>query len=223
MNQAENLNDTDEVWSTLLAAGGALLSIGGIAWLLVAAAEAHQPWQIVAFTIYGIGLISMFVTSALHHGVRGSERTAHILHQLDYYAISIMIAGTFTPFCLVLLRSTIGWSFFAIIWSLAIVGIALKARIPHVPTWITTALFLLMGWLGVVIAYHVYLTLGLGGLMGLIIGGLFYTVGAMFFHFEKPNFWPGKFAHHELWHVFVLGGAASHFIVMFRYILPYTA
>jgi len=106
---------------------------------------------------------------------------------------------------------------------LAIVGIALKARIPHVPTWITTALFLLMGWLGVVIAYHVYLTLGLGGLMGLIIGGLFYTVGAMFFHFEKPNFWPGKFAHHELWHVFVLGGAASHFIVMFRYILPYTA
>ncbi len=223
MNLAKNLYGTDGVWSTLLAASGALLSMGGIAYLLLVSVEAHQPWHIVAFAVYGLGLISMFVTSALHHGVRGSERTEHLLLQFDFFAISIMIAGTFTPFCLVMFRTPLGWSILGLVWVLAIVGIALKASMPHIPHWITTSLFLLMGWLGVVIIYKVYLKLGLACVLGIFIGGIFYTIGAMFFHFEKPNMWPGKFAHHELWHVFVLGGAASHFAVMYLFILPYAA
>lgn len=218
INQEPISTRTEDIWSASIAALGFLLSGVGIVSLLLQAGQ--HSWHLIGFSVYGFGLLSMFATSALHHGVDGSERLTHLFHQLDYYAISIMIAGTFTPFCLIMMRDPLGWTIFGLIWGLAFLGILLKATMPHAPKWLTTGIFLGMGWLGVAIAYRLFQLIGWPGLSCLMIGGLFYTAGAMIFFFEKPNPFPGRFGFHELWHLFVLGGAASHFYLMYFYLLP---
>lgn len=210
---------TDEFYNTLIAALGAALSLIGIVVIITMAAIEHKPWHVFSFSIYGITLMSVFVTSALHHGVDGSEKTNQLLHQLDYYAISLMIAGTFTPFCLIALRNTLCCSVLGLVWFLAILGMVLKLKFPDLPKRISTSLFILMGWLGLVIAYPLYQKTpwGLGMMM---IGGVFFTIGAVIFTLEKPNPVPGRFGFHEIWHLFVLAGAGSHFFAVSFYLLP---
>ena|SRR3989338_2557433 len=183
------------------------------------AAIEHKPWHVLSFAIYGITLMSVFITSALHHGVDGSKETNQLLHQLDYLAISLMIAGTFTPFCLIALRNTLGCSVLGLAWFLALLGIVLKLKFPDLPKRISTGLFIVMGWLGLAIAYPLYQKTpwGLGVMM---VGGLFFTIGAAIFTLEKPNPVPGRFGFHEIWHLFVLAGAGSHFFAIYLYLLP---
>jgi len=214
-----SIHVTDEFYNTLISSLGAFLSFVGVLLLIYFSIQAHKPWHIVAFSIYGIALLKLFVFSALHHGVDGSEKTEHLLRQFDYYAIFLMIAGTMTPFCLILLKNPLGWSVLGLIWFLAIVGILLKMFFPALPKWLSTALYMGMGWLGLLIIHPLYLHIP-QGLIFLILGGLLFTVGAIFFYLEKPNPFPGKFGFHEIWHLFVLGGAASHFCVMYFYLLP---
>jgi len=209
---------TDEFWNTAISAFGALLSLIGIAFLITRADSTKSSLIVLAFAIYGFGLVNMFVSSALHHGVNGSAKTNHRLKQYDYYAISLMIAGTFTPLCIVLLNSTFGWTVLALMWAFAALGIALKAIFPNVPRWLTTALFIAMGWMGLIILKPLYHALHWDGFSLLLLGGLFYTVGGLIYVLEKPNPIPGKFGFHEIWHCFVLAGAASHFFVMGLYL-----
>lgn len=215
-----SIHVTDEFYNTLISAVGAGLSLIGAFALVAFSLKTHKPWHVFAFLIYGAALVNLFVASALHHGVDGSEETENFLRELDYHAIFLMIAGTFTPFCLILLRNTLGWSSLGLIWVLALLGILLKVIFPGLPKWISTSMYLGMGWLGVVIAYPVYLQIATG-VWFLILGGLFFTVGAVIFHFERPNPVPGRFGFHEIWHLFVLAGAASHFLTMYLYLLPF--
>ena len=207
---------TNEVGNTIISSLGAILALVGLALLVRQATAVGQPGSVFAFSVYGVGVIIMFLCSALHHGVNGSPRTNHLLRQFDYFAIFIMIAGTFTPFCLIALKNSLGQTVLALIWALAVIGIALKATYPHIPKWFTLSLYIGMGWLGAVIAKPVYQTIHLRGLIALGLGGFFFTVGGVIYGLEKPNPFPGKFGFHEIWHCFVLAGAASHFYIMYR-------
>ena len=201
---------TDEKYNTLISSFGAFLGMIGLIVLLQHSLSAHKFWHTLSFSIYGISLVTLFVASALHHGIDGSEKTEKRLLQFDYCAIYLMIAGTVTPLCLIVLRNSLGWSVLSLMWILAVVGVVLKLAIPHLPKWITTITYLGMGWLGLVIAPPLLaLPEGLNIISMIGLGGFFFTFGAVIFYFEKPNPVPGKFGFHEIWHIFVLLGAAA--------------
>lgn len=206
---------TDEIYNTLISSLGAVLTLVGVAHLLWRSYLIGSAIHVLSFLVYGIGVLSVFVTSALHHGVNGSPRTNWILRQLDYFAIFLMIAGTFTPFCLLLVRSTLSVHVLELVWTLAAVAIASKAIYPALPKWVTLAAALGMGWLAVVLIKPVYAAIHLEGVVALAAGGLFFTGGGLIFGLEKPNPFPGKFGFHEIWHCCVLAGAASHFSIMY--------
>ena len=210
---------TDEFYNTLIAAIGAILSLVGIVLLLTSSLQNGKPRHIVAFLVYGATLLNLFVASALHHGINGSKQTEHLLRQLDYYAIFFMIAGTFTPFCLIVLRNSLGYSVLGLVWLLAIVGVVLKAKFPGLPKWVLAIFYLGMGWLGLLVAWPIYQRIPHGVIL-LILGGLFFSIGAIIYYLERPNPIPGRFGFHEIWHLFVLAGSGSHFALMYFYILP---
>ncbi len=215
-----SIHVTDEFYNTLISSVGALLSLIGAALLIYHSLKDQKLWHTLGFIIYGISLFKLFLFSAFHHGIDGSEKTEYWLRQMDYFAIFIMIAGSFTPLCLILLRNTLGWSILFLVWFLSILGIGLKLRFPDLPKWFSTSLYIGIGWLGVFIAKPIYLLVP-QVIIWLFIGGLFFTVGAVIFFLEKPNPFPGRFGFHEIWHLFVLAGAASHFYLMYFYLLPY--
>lgn len=213
---------TDEFYNTLISSLGALLAVVGLYFLISHALIVRGPWHVFSFSVYGLSLVFMFTSSALHHGVDGSEKTNHLLRQLDYFAIFLTIAGTFTPFCLILLRNTLGWGVLGVIWILAALGITLKALFPHIPRWIILLLYIGMGWLGLIMAKPIYHALSWQGLVPLLVGGFFFTAGGAIYGLERPNPFPGRFGFHEIWHVFVLAGVASHFALMYFFLLPYS-
>lgn len=205
---------TDEVWNTAISTTGAILTVLGVGWLIWHAGTLGNVTAGFSFAVYGLGTLSVFVTSALHHGVDGSPRTNYVLRQLDYLAIFLMIAGTFTPFCLLLAPGAWGQLVLGVVWLLAIVGIVLKAVRPDLPKWVTLAMTIGIGWMALFIIQPVYEHLRLAGLVAVAVGGVLFTVGGLIFGVEKPNPVPGRFGFHEIWHCFVLAGAACHFAAM---------
>jgi hemolysin III len=205
---------TDEVYNTWISVLGAVLTVVGTGFLLWRSQAASSSPHFVAFLVYGLGVLSVFVTSALHHGVNGSPRTNHVLRELDYAAIFLMIAGTFTPFCMLVVKGSLGTRTLVLIWALAALGISAKLLYPGLPKWATVAITVGMGWLGLLVARPIYQEIHLLGLIGLLVGGVLFTVGGLIFALEKPNPVPGKFGFHEIWHCCVVAGAASHYFVM---------
>jgi hemolysin III len=213
-----SIHVTDEVYNTLIASIGVLFATVGVVFLILKGLKEGQAGAVLSFSIYGFSMIVMFLSSALHHGVNGSARTNHLLLQVDYFAIFIMIAGTVTPFCLLHVKTTYGLVVLAVLWSLAVGGIILKAVWPKVPKWLMLSIFIGMGWMGLLIAQPVYQVIRADGLAMLMLGGGFYTVGAVIYGLEKPNPFPGRFGFHEIWHCFVLGGTASHFFLIYYWL-----
>jgi hemolysin III len=214
-------NVTDEVWNTITHLGGTVFSLLGVVLLLVLASTAKKPWHIVSFAIYGTALFTVFLSSTLHHGVKASPKIEEILKQMDYIAIFPLIAGTYTPLCLVMSRNPVGWSIFGVIWAVAAAGITIKAMFPDIPKWVTNTLYVSQGWVGAILVFLLWSSLQWHGFMLIAAGGLFYTVGSFIFYLERPNPLPGVFGFHEVWHIFVILGALCHWLVMFFYVLPY--
>jgi hemolysin III len=206
--------------SGLTHAAGLFLSIAGLVLLVTYAALDEKPWHVVSFSIFGISLILLYTASSLYHLLPVSEQAVPILRKIDHIMIYVLIAGTYTPVCLVALRGPWGWSLFGTVWGLAIAGILLKFFWMNAPRWFSTAIYLGMGWLVVIALSPLIDVMPLGGVIWLSIGGMFYTVGAVIYAVKKPNIVPGVFGFHELWHLFVMAGSFSHFWVMLRYILP---
>lgn len=215
LSKDKSVHVTDEVINTLTSSIGAVLSLIGCALLIYREQYDGHLTRTIGFGVYGFALINMFVASALHHGVNGSERVNHFLRQLDYFAIFIMIAGTFTPFCIIFLENPMRISMLILVWALAIIGIALKALRPGVSKRVTLSFYIGMGWLAVVLAKPIFESLTWHGILALAMGGFFFTVGGLIYGLEKPNPIPGKFGFHEIWHLFVLAGAGSHFYIMY--------
>lgn len=212
---------TDEVINTITHMIGAVFSLLGMVLLIVLSSADGKPWHIVSFSIYGLSLLLLFLASSFHHGLNLSRKTMEFLRLLDYLAIFLLIAGTYTPLCLVISRTTWGWSIFGVVWALAVIGITIKSAFPKIPKWVTHTLYISMGWVGVVLIAKSIPLIGKSGFALLLSGGIVYTGGAAVYYFEKPNPVPGKFGFHEIWHLLVLLGAILHFLFMFLVVLPY--
>lgn len=196
---------------------GVGLSIAGLVMLLVFAEG--RPWQVVGFAIYGGSLILLYLASALAHTIHCSPRAAERLNRFDYMAIFLLIAGTYTPLCLVTLRGPWGWGMLAAEWSMAAAGIAAVALGRGRSDWPRTILYLFMAWVVALVAIvPIYRALPRPALEWLLAGGAVYSLGAIVFATDRPHLWPGRFAAHDLWHVLVLLGSGCHFLVIFRFV-----
>ena len=198
---------------------GAALSLIGLAILLGVAWG--KPFHLVTFAVYGATLFLVYLASSLYHCLPVSPKVEGRLLSFDRAAIYLLIAGTYTPVCLLALGGRWGWALFGIVWGLALVGIlvdALSRR--RLPDWLTAVLYLATGWIFVVAVGPLVRALPLGGLLLLLGGSLIYTAGAVVCVLERPRLRPGVFGAHELWHVLVLIASACHFALMLRFIAP---
>lgn len=192
---------------------GLLLSIAGLAVLVVVAALKGTALHVVTCSIYGATLVLLYASSTVYHGVH-APRAKRILRIIDHAAIFLLIAGTYTPFTLVTLRGTLGWTLFGVVWGLAVMGVVFKVFfVDRVPV-VSTLIYLAMGWLVVVAWKPVVELLPGGGLVLLIAGGAAYTAGVVFFAAHRLRF------HHAIWHVFVLAGSTCHYVAVLLYVLP---
>jgi hemolysin III len=197
---------------------GAMMAIAVLVLLVVLARG--KPWHISAFAIYGATLVLLFLASALYHSLPVGERWVRRLRALDHIGIYLLIAGTYTPICLVPLRGGWGWSLFGVVWGLALCGVCFEILWRSAPRRVGLGLYITMGWLAILAFGPLSRTLTGAGLQWLAAGGILYTVGAVIFATERPRLWPGVFGAHELWHLFVLGGSACHAVMMFRFVVP---
>jgi hemolysin III len=191
---------------------GAALALAGLVVLVVFAALKGDVWKVTSFSIYGASLFLLYTLSTLYHSLRG--RAKQIFMKLDHVAIYLLIAGTYTPLTLVTLRGTWGWTLFGIVWGLAISGIVVDVLHRQGARRMQMVIYLLMGWLIVVALYPLVKVMPMGGLVLLVLGGLFYTGGIVFFALDK------RIKHaHGIWHLFVLAGSISHYLIMLFYVL----
>jgi hemolysin III len=195
---------------------GALLSVVGLVVLVFKSGE--DWWDVAGFAVYGASLILLYSASTLYHSLHVSARTEDWLRRFDNMAIFLLIAGTYTPVCLSVLRDSWGLHVLALIWSIAAAGIGLKLFFAHLPAWLTAVVYLGMGWLGVLVIGPLVHVLPLEGLAWLIGGGVLYTVGAIIYALERPDPYPAVFGHHEIFHCFVLGGSVLHFVFVAGYV-----
>ena len=165
----------------------------------------------IACAIYGASVMLTFLTSAIYHSSH-APKLKHVFHVLDHMVIYLMIAGTYTPFTLVVLQGVWGWSLFAVIWSLAIVGLIFKLFFTGRFILVSTGIYVLMGWIAVIAIVPILEGLSIGGLFWLILGGALYTLGVLFFLMERVPF------AHTVWHLFVMAGALAHFICIYEYV-----
>jgi hemolysin III len=196
---------------------GALLAFVG---LIVLLASAGRVNQIVAFGIFGLSLIALYAASALYHLLPLSPRGTARLRRLDHMMIFVLIAGTYTPFCLLALEG--GWrvGLLGLIWGLALCGVLLKLFWMGAPRWLSVALYLGMGWIALVAAPALVRVMPAGGMAWVLAGALVYSAGALIYGLKRPNPVPGVFGFHELWHLFVMAGSACHFWAVLGYIAP---
>jgi len=190
---------------------GAGLAVLGSVLLIVPAARIGDPWKIVSFSIYGAMLIALYVASTLYHSVRGRAKV--ILQKLDHCSIYLLIAGSYTPFALVSLRGAWGWSLMGAVWTLAVVGILQEIWFAKGARVLSLVIYLLMGWLALVAVSPLWDALTPIGFAWLAAGGLFYTVGIIFYIADQ------RIRHgHGLWHLFVLGGSSCHFFTVLLFV-----
>jgi len=192
---------------------GAVAAAAGVAVLVVLAAQRGDIWKLVSFSIYGATLFLLYFFSTLYHSTRG--RAKSILQKLDHHAIYLLIAGSYTPFTLVTLRGVWGWTLFGMIWGLAVLGMVVDSlHSKNARRILPIAIYIVMGWLVLIAFAPLVDALPRAGLGWLLGGGLFYTIGIVFYALD------GKLRHaHGIWHLFVLAGSASHFLAILFYVL----
>jgi hemolysin III len=205
-------------YSHLLGVG---LSIAALVTLVVR--SGGRVWPVAAFSVYGASLILLYSASTIYHWLPvSSPRSEDLLRRFDHVGIFVLIAGSYTPICLVSWRDAWGWSIFGVVWGLALAGTTLKLFFAHLPNALSAALYVGMGWLGVIAIAPLTRSFPPDGLLWLAGGGLAYTVGALIYVLERPDPLPQLLGHHEVFHVFVLAGSVLHFVFMARYVLPVT-
>ncbi len=197
----------------------ALAAVAGLA-LLIYLARDGNPLILAALVVYGVTLILMFAASASYHMVNARPGVLLFLRKLDHSAIYLLIAGTYTPVCLHYFDGFWRWGMVAVIWSLAVIGVAVKLFVIRAPRWLTAGVYLFMGWLSVIAAREIITSLPPAALVWLLLGGLFFTAGAVIYILKRPNPWPGVLGFHEVWHIFVILGAFSHFVMIAGWIAP---
>jgi hemolysin III len=190
--------------------GGAIAAfIAVIALLVLGKADGIK---LLSLSIYGLSLVALFSASAAYHLIQTNSRINQVLRKLDHSAIYLLIAGTYTPFCVLAFKGFFHWGLLVSVWLFALVGIIVKIFYVKAPRWLNATIYVVMGWLGISAAGQVTSVLPMIVLVWLTVGGVIYTLGAIVYSTKIFNFYPGKFGFHEVWHIFVLLGATAHFI-----------
>ncbi|KAB2921512.1 MAG: hemolysin III family protein [Dechloromonas sp.] len=196
-------------WTHLV---GALLALAGAVWLQVQAVASGDAWKMVSVAVYGATLVLLYAISTTYHSVRG--RLKRVFQKLDHLSIYLLIAGSYTPFCLISLRGPWGWTLFGVVWSLALLGMLQEIKPRSEARVLSLIIYALMGWIVLVAIEPLLENLGLSGFLWLAAGGVFYTVGIVFFAFDE------RFRHwHGIWHLFVIAGSLMHFVAILFYVL----
>jgi len=191
---------------------GILLSILGLAALVLVARRTGDPSHVLACSVYGATLILLYLASTLYHSIT-FPRAKRMLRVLDHSAIYLLIAGTYTPFTLISLRGRWGWTLFGLVWGMAVLGIALKVAAIERFRWLSIVLYLVMGWLVLIAIEPLMLAVAPGGVRLLLLGGVAYTLGIIFYLWRRLPY------HHAVWHVFVLAGSVLHFFAVLLYVV----
>lgn len=197
---------------------GAVLSLIGTILLFNHTKLPLNPITITSILIFGISLIMLYTTSGIYHLVYTTDSILLRLKKLDHAMIFILIAGSYTPFCLLALSGFWKWSIISIVWSLAIVGITLKIFWIDMPRWLSTSFYIGMGWIALFALKPLYASLSAGGFFFLILGGVMYTIGGVIYGTKKPNL-SSNFGFHEIFHIFVMLGSFCHYWAIFQYVL----
>ena len=214
------LGDSNEPLSGTTHLIAALLSIAGLSLLITLSAMRGEAIHVVSFSVFGASLVLLYLFSTVYHFISKSHPAKVLFQILDHITIYILIAGTYTPLVLIVLPPMWGWGMFSVIWALALFGILIKIFLRAVQGWVSAIFYILMGWLIVIALVPLKEALPLEGMLWLLAGGVFYTVGTVFFALDrtiKLNRW---YTLHDIFHVFVMLGSFSHFWFMFRFVLP---
>ena len=203
---------------------GAVLAVAGLILLIVySALYGEGAWDVVSFTIFGVALVLLYLFSTLYHLLNLGEKGTNVFRKFDHMMIYVLIAATYTPICLGPLRGPWGWSIFGVVWGLAVLGIILTAVWIKAPRWLTTSIYVGMGWLVVIMAYPLLKTFqelnALPSLLWLLAGGIFYTIGGVIYGLKKAPFTTKHFGFHEIFHIFVMLGSFCQFWFIFHYLL----
>ncbi|AXS80778.1 hemolysin III family protein [Dechloromonas sp. HYN0024] len=191
---------------------GALLALTGAIWLVVVATFSGDPLKTASMAIYGVTLVTLYSISTIYHSVRGPLK--RVLRKLDHLSIYLLIAGSYTPFCLISLHGPWGWSLFGVVWTLAVIGMLQEIKPRSEARILSLVIYAVMGWIVLVAIKPLLASLGLAGFIWLAAGGVFYTVGIIFFAFDE------RFRHwHGIWHLFVIAGSLMHFIAILFYVV----
>jgi hemolysin III len=203
----------DELANTLTHGLGLVCSVIGFVVLLAVAMVRGGIWQILGCAIFGTTLVCLYAASTCYHGI-SSPRAKRAFMIFDHCAIYLLIAGTYTPFLLVNLHGSWGWSLFAVIWSVAVVGILFKLWLGDRFPVVSVGAYVAMGWLGVIAAHQIYIHVPFTGIVWIVLGGLAYSIGVIFYACKKIPY------HHVIWHLLVMTGSTCHYIAILYSVFP---
>ena len=200
---------------------GMLMAIFAAVPLLIKAAHEPSRIYVISIAIYAISLILLYAASTTYHTFNKSEKINTILKKIDHMMISVLIAGSYTPICLLVLKGKTGIILLSIVWGIAIVGILIKAFWVYCPKWVSSVLYIGMGWTCVLAVTQLLNSMSPAAFGWLLAGGIIYTVGGVIYALKLPLFNSRHkyFGSHEIFHLFVMGGSACHFIVMYAFVL----
>lgn len=213
---SDHYTPSEEVANSVTHGLGLAASVAGAAVLVALTAPGGDAWHVVSAVVYGITLVALYAASTLYHLSR-SPGAKRVLRIMDHCAIYLLIAGTYTPFMLVSLRGGWGWTLLALVWSLAVAGIIFKVFFTGHLGALSTAVYILMGWLCVIALKPMLEMVPTGALLWLLAGGLAYTAGTIFYHNHRVPY------SHAVWHLFVIGGSLCHYLAISRHVLLPTA
>ncbi len=200
--------------------GGAILSfIGLLALVIKTTLTTPSIVDITAVIIFGISLVLLYSASATYHLVVASDTVIAFLRRIDHAMIFILIAGSYTPFCLIALKGVQGWVMFGIIAAIAICGVSFKLIWFNCPRWISTSIYIGMGWISVFLIIPLYKSIPLGGVVLLVLGGVLYTIGAGIYGLKPEALKFKNLGFHEIFHIFILLGSLCHFFAVFKYVI----
>ncbi len=196
--------------------GAAFAAMAGAAWLMLVA---DSPTAYVGGAIFGTSLILLYWSSASYHRIPWTPTLKRVAKRLDHAMIFVLIAGTYTPFCL---EVSLGWGIplLLVVWSVAGVGTLIKVLWLDAPRWLGVSLYMAFGWIGVVAASELFSEFAAAPIALLALGGALYTLGGLVYALRRPNPWPRVFGYHEVFHLLVIAGSAAHYSLIAIYILP---
>lgn len=203
---------TEEIANGVTHGVGLGASLAGAALLVGVTALHGDGWQMASSIVYGVALVTLYTASTLYHSFRG-ERLKRALRVFDHCSIYLLIAGSYTPFALVSLRGALGWTLFGLIWGLAVAGVVFKVFFTGRLNALSTAVYVLMGWLAVIAARPIVEAVPAGAIWLLLAGGVAYTAGTVFYHNRRVPY------SHAIWHLFVICGSVFHYLAISNYVL----